>query len=71
MQSSRPLSQQQPLCVYVWTVWLTGAVLDIDAMPLAEVLHKLGAGRTKSGEKIDHSVGAEILVKMGQQVKKG
>lgn len=40
-------------------------------MPLAEVLHKLGAGRTKSGEKIDHSVGAEILVKMGQQVKKG
>ncbi|XDV24571.1 hypothetical protein PO909_028704 [Leuciscus waleckii] len=48
-----------------------GAVLDIDAMALAEVLHKLGAGRTKSGEKIDHSVGAEILVKMGQQVKKG
>lgn len=45
--------------------------MDIDAMALAEVLHKLGAGRTKSGEKIDHSVGAEILVKMGQQVKTG
>lgn len=48
-----------------------GAVLDIDGLALAEVLHKLGAGRTKSGEEIDHSVGAEILVKMGQQVQKG
>ncbi|XP_048011168.1 thymidine phosphorylase [Megalobrama amblycephala] len=48
-----------------------GAVLDIDGLALAEVLHKLGAGRTKSGEKIDHSVGAEILVKMGQRVQKG
>ncbi|XP_051747076.1 thymidine phosphorylase [Ctenopharyngodon idella] len=48
-----------------------GAVLDIDGLALAEVLHKLGAGRTKSGEKIDHSVGAEILVKMGQLVQKG
>uniref|UniRef100_A0A8C2PRG3 Thymidine phosphorylase n=2 Tax=Cyprinus carpio TaxID=7962 RepID=A0A8C2PRG3_CYPCA len=48
-----------------------GAVLDIDGLALAEVLHKLGAGRTKSGEEIDHSVGAEILVEMGQQVKKG
>ncbi|KAK7129752.1 hypothetical protein R3I93_019409 [Phoxinus phoxinus] len=48
-----------------------GTVLDIDGLALAEVLHKLGAGRTQSGEKIDHSVGAEILVKMGQQVQKG
>uniref|UniRef100_A0A8C1Y7H5 Thymidine phosphorylase n=1 Tax=Cyprinus carpio TaxID=7962 RepID=A0A8C1Y7H5_CYPCA len=48
-----------------------GAVLDIDGLALAEVLHKLGAGRTKSGEKIDHSVGAEILVKIGQQIQKG
>ncbi|KAG1952660.1 thymidine phosphorylase [Pimephales promelas] len=48
-----------------------GAVLDIDGLALAEVLHKLGAGLTKSEDKIDHSVGAEILVKMGQQVQKG
>ncbi|XP_009298457.1 thymidine phosphorylase isoform X1 [Danio rerio] len=48
-----------------------GAVLDIDGLALAEVLHKLGAGRTKSGEKIDHSVGAEMLVEMGQLVQKG
>lgn len=45
--------------------------MDIDGLALAEVLHKLGAGRTKSGEKIDHSVGAEMLVEMGQLVQKG
>jgi len=45
--------------------------LDIDGLTLAVVLHKLGAGRNKSGEQIDHSVGAEILVEMGQQVQKG
>ncbi|XP_051544348.1 thymidine phosphorylase-like isoform X1 [Myxocyprinus asiaticus] len=47
-----------------------GTVLEIDGLALAQVLHKLGAGRTKSGEKIDHSVGAELLVDMGQQVMK-
>ncbi|XP_051547297.1 thymidine phosphorylase-like [Myxocyprinus asiaticus] len=48
-----------------------GTVLEIDGLALAQVLHKLGAGRTKSGEKIDHSVGAELLVDIGQWVMKG
>lgn len=48
-----------------------GTVLEIDGMAVAKVLHKLGAGRNEPGEKIDHSVGAEILVDMGQQVTKG
>uniref|UniRef100_A0A672NRB8 Thymidine phosphorylase n=1 Tax=Sinocyclocheilus grahami TaxID=75366 RepID=A0A672NRB8_SINGR len=48
-----------------------GAVLDIDGLALTEVLHKLGAGHTKSGEEIDPSVEAEILIEMGQQVQKG
>ncbi|XP_051544350.1 thymidine phosphorylase-like isoform X2 [Myxocyprinus asiaticus] len=48
-----------------------GTVLEIDGLALAQVLHKLGAGRTKSGEKIDHSVGAELLVDMGQQINPG
>lgn len=52
-------------------LWLTGTVLEIDGLVLAKVLHRLGAGRNKSGEKIDHSVGAELLVDMGQQVIKG
>uniref|UniRef100_A0A8C9W8Z4 Thymidine phosphorylase n=1 Tax=Scleropages formosus TaxID=113540 RepID=A0A8C9W8Z4_SCLFO len=48
-----------------------GTVLEFNGMVLAEVLHKLGAGRTKAGDPINHLVGAELLVSLGQQVKKG
>ncbi|XP_073336596.1 thymidine phosphorylase [Pagrus major] len=48
-----------------------GVVLDVDGLVLAEVLHKLGAGRSKAGEPVNHSVGAELLVSLGQRVKKG
>lgn len=40
-------------------------------MVLAEVLHKLGAGRSKAGETVNHSVGAELLVSLGQRVRRG
>ncbi|XP_007441569.1 thymidine phosphorylase [Python bivittatus] len=48
-----------------------GTVQQILAMPIAQVLHGLGAGRTREGQKINHRVGAELLVSVGQQVKKG
>ncbi|XP_053364831.1 thymidine phosphorylase [Clarias gariepinus] len=48
-----------------------GTVLGIDGMAIAIVLHKLGAGRIKAGQPINHSVGAELLVDLGQQIKKG
>lgn len=48
-----------------------GVVVDVDGMTLAEVLHKLGAGRSKAGEPVNHSVGAELLVSLGQKVQKG
>ncbi|XP_031152849.1 thymidine phosphorylase isoform X2 [Sander lucioperca] len=48
-----------------------GEVVDVDGMMLAEVLHKLGAGRSKSGESVNHSVGAKLLVSLGQKVQKG
>ncbi|TMS02678.1 Thymidine phosphorylase [Larimichthys crocea] len=48
-----------------------GSVLDVDGLVLAEVLHKLGAGRSKAGEPVNHSVGAELLVSPGQEVKLG
>lgn len=51
--------------------WLTGVVVDVDGMTLALVLHKLGAGRSKAGEPINHSVGVELLVSLGQRVQKG
>lgn len=40
-------------------------------MALAEVLHKLGAGRSKAGEPINHRVGVELLVSLGEKVQKG
>ncbi|KAM7378560.1 hypothetical protein PAMA_013453 [Pampus argenteus] len=48
-----------------------GVVMDIDGLALAEVLHKLGAGRSKVGQPVNHSVGAELLVSLGQKVTKG
>ncbi|KAM9846086.1 thymidine phosphorylase [Aulostomus maculatus] len=48
-----------------------GVVVDLDGLVLAEVLHKLGAGRFKAGEPVNHCVGAELLVSLGQKVTKG
>ncbi|XP_068995522.1 thymidine phosphorylase [Embiotoca jacksoni] len=48
-----------------------GVVVDVDGLVLAQVLHKLGAGRSKAGQPVNHSVGAELLVSMGQRVRKG
>ncbi|KAM6895707.1 thymidine phosphorylase [Xenentodon cancila] len=48
-----------------------GFVLDVDGLVLAQVLHKLGAGRSKAKEPINHSVGAELLVSLGDRVRKG
>ncbi|KAK5849419.1 hypothetical protein PBY51_009063 [Eleginops maclovinus] len=48
-----------------------GVVLDLNGLTLAEVLHKLGAGRSEVGQPVNHSVGAEVLVSLGQRVSKG
>ncbi|XP_018558389.1 thymidine phosphorylase isoform X1 [Lates calcarifer] len=48
-----------------------GVFLGVDGLILAEVLHKLGAGRSKAGEPVNHSVGAELLVSLGQRVERG
>ncbi|XP_077401493.1 thymidine phosphorylase isoform X2 [Vanacampus margaritifer] len=45
--------------------------LDLTASRDAEVLHKLGAGRSKAGQPINHSVGAELLLSLGQKITKG
>ncbi|XP_061570279.1 thymidine phosphorylase [Cololabis saira] len=48
-----------------------GLVLDLDGLVLAQVLQKLGAGRSKANEPVNHSVGAELLVSLGDPVQKG
>lgn len=44
---------------------------QIEALPLAHVLHELGAGRTRAGEAINPRVGAEVLVAVGQHLREG
>uniref|UniRef100_A0A8B9CX80 Thymidine phosphorylase n=2 Tax=Anser brachyrhynchus TaxID=132585 RepID=A0A8B9CX80_9AVES len=48
-----------------------GTVQQIEALPLAHVLHELGAGRTRAGEAINPRVGAEVLVAVGQHLREG
>ncbi|KAJ7329299.1 hypothetical protein JRQ81_015473 [Phrynocephalus forsythii] len=48
-----------------------GTVQQVLALPIARVLHRLGAGRTQKGQQINHCIGAELLVSLGQPVVKG
>lgn len=41
------------------------------ALPLALVLHELGAGRSRAGESLRPGVGAELLVDVGQSLRRG
>ena len=49
----------------------SGIVTGIDALILAKVSHKLGAGRSNAAEKVDHGVGLTLNVRVGQFVNKG
>ncbi|KAM6424704.1 thymidine phosphorylase [Rhynochetos jubatus] len=48
-----------------------GWVQRVEALPLAQVLHALGAGRARAGDPIDPRVGAEVLVAAGQRLRAG
>ncbi|XP_019345643.2 thymidine phosphorylase isoform X1 [Alligator mississippiensis] len=47
-----------------------GTVQGILALPIARVLHSLGAGRTRQGQPLNPRVGAELLVTVGQRLRK-
>ena len=49
----------------------TGYINDIDALKIAELTLKLGAGRTTKDDIIDHSVGVEIIKNIGDYVNAG
>nr|KAF6399047.1 hypothetical protein HJG59_019048 [Molossus molossus]KAF6399050.1 thymidine phosphorylase [Molossus molossus] len=48
-----------------------GTVELVRALPLARVLHELGAGRSRAGEPLQLGVGAELLVSVGQRLCRG
>jgi pyrimidine-nucleoside phosphorylase len=49
----------------------SGYVVDVDAMGVALAALRLGAGRAKAEDSIDHSVGVDGLLKTGDPVKAG
>lgn len=51
--------------------WRAGYVTDIDAMAVALAALRLGAGRAKAEDKVDHAVGFSALVKVGERVEAG
>ena len=57
---------QEPL-----TAIRRGFVTDVDAMGVALATLRLGAGRIKAEDAVDHAVGVNALVKVGQTVEQG
>ena len=53
------------------TIQNPGYIAQIHALTIGEILCKLGAGRTGENPEIDHGIGAELLVEIGQQVSLG
>ena len=49
----------------------SGYISQINALIIGEVLCKLGAGRTGENPDIDHGVGAELLVEIGDEIIAG
>jgi pyrimidine-nucleoside phosphorylase len=49
----------------------SGFVTDVDAMGVALAALRLGAGRAKAEDPVDHAVGIDALVKVGGKVKSG
>ena len=50
---------------------MSGYISQINALTIGEVLCKLGAGRTGENPDIDHGVGAELLVEIGEKITAG
>ena len=48
-----------------------GTLSSMDAMSVGIAAWRLGAGRSKQGEKVSFGAGIEIHVKPGAQLKKG
>lgn len=48
-----------------------GFVRDVDAMGVALAALRLGAGRAKAEDAVDHAVGVSALVKVGERVEAG
>lgn len=49
----------------------SGFISDIDALMVGEAICSIGGGRVKAEDKVEHSVGYEVLRKVGDKVSRG
>ena len=52
-------------------IWVSGTVTEVEALRVAKAVCKLGAGRSKADEPVDHKVGIRLLRVKGEKVKIG
>jgi thymidine phosphorylase len=52
-------------------VWVSGIIIEVDALRVAKAVWKLGAGRSKADEGVDLKVGIRLLHVEGEKVKIG
>lgn len=50
---------------------VAGIVQRVDALDVGVAAWRLGAGRARPGDPVDHAAGVEVLVKPGEQVQAG
>ena len=48
-----------------------GYVADVEPLAVASAANRLGAGRVRKGDPIDHAVGVEIVRQVGEAVQRG
>lgn len=65
-QSRLPLAQQHELVANT-----TGIINTIDGRLIGQAIIELGGGRKTMGDAIDHSVGIEMLVRIGEHISVG
>lgn len=57
--------------ITITKAYSSGTVTKVDALKVAKAVWKLGAGRSKADEPIDHRVGIRLLHVQGEKVKEG
>lgn len=57
--------------ITITKAYSSGTITKVDALKVAKAVWKLGAGRSKADEPIDHRVGIRLLRMQGEKVKEG
>ncbi|GFG35736.1 hypothetical protein Cfor_03921 [Coptotermes formosanus] len=65
------LPSVSPNHITVIKAYSSGVITEVDALRVAKAAWKLGAGRSKADEPIDHKVGIRLLRVQGEKVKEG